>query len=181
MNWYIVRTFAKKESKVKEEIQKKVLQLGLSDLVEDVYIPTQNVVNLNNKKKKQQTKVMYSGYVFIKTSYNHKVQDMLAEVKDCMGFLTMSKTNRQPVPVNPSEMNQILGYKDSDKSKTVEVGVKVGDYVQIVSGPLKGYEGMLMEVFEGKLRGTVHLNIFGRITPTDVDIADLEEIKLNSN
>lgn len=181
MKWYIIKTFARKELKVKKEILRVLEEQEQEHLIQDIQVPVEVVTSIANKKKKERERVLYSGYVFIKTTPTQKVIDILREVPGCMGFLSMSKTDGTPVPLPQEEVDRMLEVEKSVNSGHKQiVGFTEGQVVEVATGPFSGYTGILSEIFQEKLKGTVQLRIFGRITPTEVSLVDLKKIKPKS-
>jgi transcription termination/antitermination protein NusG len=177
MNWYIIKTFSKKEIQVKDQILKKVEQEKLQDLIKNVQVPVESIISLSKGKKKEKVRPLYSGYVFIQTTYTQKVIDLLKEVSGYLGFVTVNPSNKTPIPLRPHEVASMIEIEESrSQLPTLDVGYKKGDAVAVESGPLKGYEGILSEILQDKVRGVVQLDIFGRKTPTEVNLADLSPL-----
>ena len=64
--WYVVHTYSGYENKVKSLLEKTIANRGMQDIIQDIFIPTESIIEIKDGKKKNVERKKYPGYVFIK-------------------------------------------------------------------------------------------------------------------
>ena len=168
-NWYVVHTYSGYENKVKANIEKTIENRHLEDQILEVRVPMQDVVEMKNGARKQVQKKMFPGYVLINMVMNDDTWYVVRNTRGCTGFVGPAS---KPVPLTAEEVEKM----GVEAKAPLTVDFAVGDTVQITSGPLEGFmglvEGINTETFKVKLK----VNMFGRETPAEVDIAQVEQL-----
>jgi len=177
-DWYVVRVFTGHENKVKEYLQREIAEQGLEDKVDEILIPTETIVEIRSGKKKQKEKNFFPGYMLLSTKYDEEVNNLVQGAPSCIGFLKSGKNDIVPQPLKESEVERILG-RVLDNKEMVEGGVvdipyKEGDIVKVIDGPFKEFDGTVQEVLPDKLKLRVLVSIFGRKTPVEVNLNQVE-------
>lgn len=177
--WYVVRCFSGHEKKVKEYLEREIELQGLEDKINDIMIPTETVVEIRSGKKRTREKNFFPGYILLETIYDEEVNNLIQGAPSTIGFLKSGKTDTVPTPLRESEVNRILGrVKDSkemmEEGGVVEIPYNEGDLVKVIDGPFKDFDGTVQEVNEDKLKLRVLVSIFGRKTPVEVDVNQVE-------
>jgi transcriptional antiterminator NusG len=165
--WYIIHTYSGYENKVASNLMKIVENRGLQHLIQDVFIPTETVVEIKENKKREVERKTFPGYVIIKMVLNDESWYVVRNTRGCTGFVGPSS---KPVPITDEEI-QRLGIE----RKHISVDYDLGDLVQIIDGPLKGFTGKVDKLDKEKNYVCILISMFGRDTP--VDLA-LDQIKL---
>ena len=170
MNWYSLRVMSGKENKVKDSIFR---ELGfVEDLkanVEEILIPTENIVHIKDGKKTVKEKSLLPGYMLVKMMMNNETKFFIENIDGVMSFVG-PKGN--PQPVTESEMARYLSSSESEDSSNAdveEIPFKVGDSVKVIDGPFKEFNGLVQEIND-KNRIKVNVNIFGRPTPIELSM-----------
>lgn len=167
--WYVVHTYSGYENKVKSNLEKTVENRQLQDLIFEVRVPTETVIEVgsDNKRKEVERKV-FPGYVIVKMIMTDESWYAVRNIRGCTGFVGPSS---KPIPLSDEEVEK-LGIN----KKLVEISYEVGDSVNIIDGPLAGYTGIVeqIDLEEGRLR--VLVSMFGRETPTDLELGQVEPI-----
>ena len=173
-NWYVVHTYSGYENKVKANIEKTIENRHLEDQILEVRVPIQEVEELRTRQTKtgeEQVwktvqKKMFPGYVLINMIMNDVTWFVVRNTRGVTGFVGPGS---KPIPLTDEEIEN-LGV-----AKTV-AAVKVGDLVTINSGSLKGFEGTVKEVDEEAQSVLVNVSMFGRETPTKLELSMVEKI-----
>lgn len=175
-DWYVVRCFSSHEKKVKEYLEREIEELGLQDKITEVLIPTETVVELRSGKKRTREKNFFPGYILLNTHYDEEVNNLIQGTPSCLGFLKVGKNQTVPTPLKKHEVERIIGrVKDSGEiGRNVEIPYSEGDLVKVISGPFKDFDGTVQEVNTDKLKLRVMVSIFGRKTPVEVDVNQVE-------
>ncbi len=180
MHWYVIRCFSGHEKKVKEYLEKEIAEKNLSDKINEILIPTETVVEIRNGKKKTREKNFFPGYMLLETIFDDTVNELISNAPSVIGFLKPGKTAMEkPTPLRQDEVNRILGRVSNNREAVaaggaIDIPFRQGDYVKVTDGPFKGFDGTVEEVNTDKLKLRVLVSIFGRKTPVEVDINQVE-------
>ena len=177
--WYVVRCFSSHEKKVKEYLEREIELQGLEDKIVEILIPTETVVEIRSGKKRTREKNFFPGYLLLKTIYDEEVNNLVQSAPSTIGFLKSGKNDLTPNPLRKSEVDRILGrVQDSqemmEQGGVVEIPYNEGDLVKVIDGPFKDFDGTVQEVNTDKLKLRVLVSIFGRKTPVEVDVNQVE-------
>lgn len=178
-DWYVIRCFSSHEKKVKEFLEREIEEQGLSDKVSEVLIPTETIVEIRSGKKKTREKNFFPGYILLHTHYDEEVNNLVQAAPSSLGFLKVGKHDLIPTPLKKHEVERIIGrVKDNremyEQGGAIEIPYKEGDLVKVISGPFKDFDGTVQEVNTEKLKLRVLVSIFGRKTPVEVDLKQVE-------
>lgn len=170
MNWYSLRVMSGKENKVKDSIFRELdFDTDLKANVEEILIPTENIVHIKDGKKTVKEKSLLPGYMLVKMMMNNETKFFIENIDGVMSFVG-PKGNPQPVTDN--EMARYLSSsenEDSSNEDVEEIPFKVGDSVKVIDGPFKEFNGLVQEIND-KNRIKVNVNIFGRPTPIELSM-----------
>ncbi len=164
--WYIVHTYSGYENKVASNLEKTVENRGLSDLIQQVYVPTETVTEVKDNKRKDVERKIFPGYVIVKMILTDETWYVVRNIRGCTGFVGPSS---KPIPLTKEEVAR-LGI---DK-KSVEVSYNVGDSVIIVDGPLADSVGTVEELDLNNNCVRVIVSMFGRNTPVELELTQVE-------
>ncbi len=177
-DWYVVRCFSSHEKKVKEFLEREIEEQGLQDKVSEILIPTETVVEIRAGKKRTREKNFFPGYILLHTHYDEEVNNLIQSAPSCLGFLKIG--NEQiPNPLKKQEVERIIGRVHDNRELMeqgglVEIPFNEGDLVRVIDGPFKDFDGTVQEVNPEKLKLRVLVSIFGRRTPVEVDVNQVE-------
>jgi transcriptional antiterminator NusG len=179
IKWYVIRCFSGHEKKVKENLLQLIEEAGIQDKVQQILIPTETVIEIKSGKKKTKEKNFFPGYILFKGVYDDSVNSVISNAQSVIGFLKADKNEKNPTPLRQDEVDRILGKVSHDKEVVasgglVEIPFKKGDLVKVVEGPFRDFDGNIEEVYPEKLKLIVLVSIFGRKTPVEVDVNQVE-------
>ena len=160
--WYVAHTYSGYENKVASDLAKMVESRGMQDLIQDIRIPTETVTEIKEDKKREIERKIFPGYVLIKMIVTDDSWYVVRNIRGCTGFVGPAS---KPVPLTDVEVAALGVEKHS-----VEVGYKEGDTVNIISGPLEGYSGVVKTVDTKNNNVCVVLSMFGRETPVELEL-----------
>ena len=170
MNWYSLRVMSGRENKVKDSIFRELdFEKDLKANVEEILIPTENIVDIKNGKKTVKEKSLLPGYILVKMTMNNETKFFIESIDGVMSFVGPKGS---PQPVTELEMARYLATTESDDlsgDNTEEIPFKVGDSVKVIDGPFKEFNGLVQEVND-RNRIKVNVNIFGRPTPIELSM-----------
>ena len=175
--WYIVHAYSNFEKKVAQSIREQAERKGLADLVEEIEVPTEEVVEVARGKKKTVERRFFPGYVMLKAVLTDDVYHLVKDTPKVTGFLG-AEGGKKPLPVRQREVDRILGTSD-DASEPQRlrptITYEVGEQVRVNEGPFNGFEGAVEEVDEASGRLKVSLSIFGRATSVDLEYSQVDK------
>ncbi len=169
MDWYTLRVISGKEKKIRENILFELNTADLADNVENILVPTENVLEMRDGKKKIKEKVFFPGYLLIHLDMNKETKYIVENVNGVMSFVG---SNGNPESLKPDEVKRFLGDHDGGDGpiKVTEAApFKVGDSVKVKDGPFVDFSGVVQEVNHEKQKLKVSVSIFGRSTPVELD------------
>lgn len=171
--WYSIQTYAGSERSVKTAIENLIVENGLQDVITEVIVPTEDVIEVKNGKKKVTERSLYSGYVFAKLEMSTEIQHMIQSIPRVSGFIGESK---HPTPLSEADINTILDRVQNRAAPKPKVFFETGEMVRIIDGPFANFTGTVDEY--DLEHGTLKLNvsIFGRSTPVDISYTQVEKI-----
>src|SRR5678816_4460738 len=103
--WYIVHTYSNFEKKVAEEIKRQAQLQDLDDLVEDVIVPTEEVIEVRRGQKVNSERKFLPGYVLLRARLTDEVYHLVKNVAKVTGFLGQ---NNKPMALRQGEVDRIL-------------------------------------------------------------------------
>lgn len=164
--WYVVHTYSGYENKVASNLEKTVENHNLQDLIQEVCVPTEIVTEIKDNKRKEVERKIFPGYVLVKMVLTDESWYVVRNIRGCTGFVGPSS---KPIPLTEEEIAR-LGVE----KKSVEVSYSVGDSVTITDGPLDGFTGTVEEVDVEKGSVRVVVSMFGRETPVELELDQVE-------
>ncbi|MCL2389682.1 MAG: transcription termination/antitermination protein NusG [Elusimicrobia bacterium] len=172
--WYVVHTYSGHEDKVKDSIQKTVANLNMQDVISQVLVPTEEVVEVKQNKKRIRKRKFYPGYVFIEMTVNNTTYWLVRNTAGVTGFLGGVK----PAPMAEEEVANLINSvinPDSAKPRPA-VSFSKEESVRIIEGPFKHFVAVVEDINQEKGKLKVMVTIFGRPTPLELDFLQVEKI-----
>ena len=175
MNWYSLRVYSGKEQQVAERIEYESEQNKLADYIKSILVPTENIIEMKNGKKKSRVKVFYPGYIMIEMELTPKTQYFLENLSGVISFVG---SKGHPQKLTEKEVHRILGeVQRKDGRESLETIFVVGDPVKIIDGPFLDFDGVVEDINEEKQKLKVMVSIFGRATPVELNYLQVELVK----
>ena len=172
MNWYTIRVISSKEKKIKENILFELDYQNLSDEVSNILVPSENIVEMKDGKKKVKNKVFFPGYILIQMSESKEARFLIENTNGVINFVG---PNNDPQALKESEMTRILGEVEGREGREIVVApYKIEDSVKVTDGPFADFTGFVTEVNDEKQKVKVSVSIFGRSTPIELDFLQVE-------
>jgi transcriptional antiterminator NusG len=171
--WYSIQTYAGSERSVKAAIENLMAENGLEEAIAEIVVPTEDVIEVKNGKKKISERSLYSGYVFINIDLTTELQHMIQSLPRVSGFIGEAN---HPTPLSEEDINTILDRVENRAAPKPKVFFETGEMVRIIDGPFANFTGTVDEY--DLEHGTLKLNvsIFGRSTPVDISYTQVEKI-----
>ena len=167
--WYVVHTYSGYENAVAAAIMKAAENRRMQDLIHEVSIPLEKVTEITEKGPKEVERKVFPGYVLVKMIMTDDSWHLVHAVRGATGFVG---SDGKAVPLSDEEI-----YALGVERREIKVGYNVGDTVKVVDGPLSGFNGTVDELEITKNRVRVVVSMFGRETPIDLELDQVETIK----
>ena len=175
IRWYVVNTYAGHENRVKENLEKRVETMGISDSLFRIVVAEEPIIEIKNGKQVEKMQNMFAGYIFVEMKMTDEAWYVVRNTPGVTGFIGSSGGGAKPFPVSPVEMESILR-RMGQSDKKVDVDFKIGDTVRILTGPFSGMEGRINGMNDQTQVASVLTMLFGRETPTDINYNDLQKV-----
>lgn len=174
--WYIIQTYSGYENSVKNDLLRRIESMGMNEFIFNVIVPEETIIEKRaDGTEREKLKQMFPGYVFVEMVETDESWYVVRNTPRVTGFLGSSGGGTKPVPLEDGEMDTIL-YKIGVKTKPT-FDHFVGKTVEILKGPYAGQQGKVTLVDADKEIVIVDIIFFGRATPTEVDLDNIEEVK----
>lgn len=163
--WYAIHTYSGYEEKVAESIRQRAESLDMADKIFQVLVPKEKMIEIKNGKRKVVEKKIFQGYVLVQMKMSEETWFTVRNTPSVTGFVG---TGSDPTPVSDDEMDKINKRMGLDQPKH-QIDFNVGEVVNIIDGPFKGFDGSISEIDQTKGKLKVLVNMFGRETPVELD------------
>lgn len=168
--WYVAHTFSGYENKVATDLKNKVENLNLTDMIQDIVIPTETVVEIKDDGTKKETeRKIFPSYIMIKMVMTDDTWYIVRNTRGCAGFVG---PEGKPVALTEEEVRNM-----GVETVSVEVSYEVGDMVNVIDGPLEGFSGTVESLDIANNSVQVVVSMFGRETSVDFGLDQLEKIE----
>ena len=164
--WYVVHTYSGYENKVATSIENAVENRKLHDLIQEVRVPTETVVEIKDDKKREVERKLFPSYVLVKMILTDETWHLVRNVRGVTGFVGSAN---KAIPLTEEEV-LAMGMEKHE----IVVRYNVGDHVKIVDGPLASFTGVVEEIEPEKNRVSVMVSMFGRETPVELELDQVE-------
>lgn len=169
--WYSVSVLSNFEKKVAEQIRTAVIEAGLQEEIDEVLVPTEEVLEVRRGKKVTSERRFMPGYVLVRMEMSNKGYHLISSINRVTGFLG---PQGKPMPMRDAEVNAILNrVEEGEAAPRNLIRFEIGEKVKVTDGPFEGFDGMVEEVDEDHSRLKVSVSIFGRATPVELEFTQV--------
>ncbi len=170
--WYSVSVLSNFEKKVAEQIKTAVQEAGLEDEIDEVLVPTEEVIEIRRGKKVTSERRIMPGYVLVHMEMTNRGYHLISTINRVTGFLG---PQGRPMPMRDSEVSFLSHVTEGKEAPRNLIRFDVGEKVKVTDGPFEGFDGMVEEVDEDHSRLKVSVSIFGRATPVELEFTQVSK------
>jgi transcriptional antiterminator NusG len=171
--WYSVSVLSNYEKKIAETIRQSVIDAGMEEQIEEVLVPTEEVIEVRRGKKVTTERRFMPGYVLVRMEMSDEGYHLITSINRVTGFLG---PQGRPMPMRDAEVNQILNrVQEGEDAPRTLIHFEIGEQVKINGGHFEGFDGNVEEVDEEHQRLKVTVSIFGRATPVELEFTQVSK------
>jgi transcriptional antiterminator NusG len=169
--WYSVSVLSNFEKKIAEQIKTSVSEASLEAEIEEVLVPTEEVIEVRRGKKVTTERRFMPGYVLVRMEMSDQGYHLINSINRVTGFLG---PQGRPMPMRDAEVNAILNrVQEGEDSPRTLINSEIGEKVKVNDGPFEDFDGMVEVVDEDNQRLKVTVSIFGRETPVELEFTQV--------
>ncbi len=188
--WYVVHTYSGYENKVKEDLEKSVVNAGLQEIILEVKYPTEDTIEiLSSGKRKVTTRKVYPGYVMVKMLVDVVDKERPPErgggithdlvmnprawyvIRNTRGVTGFVGPGSKPIPLSDEEVTAM-----GVERIPIVLNIEVGETVRVVSGPLENFLGKVEKLDVERQKVKLTVSMFGRDTPVELDFVQVQKL-----
>lgn len=166
--WYVIHTYSGHENKVKANIDKIVENRGMQDIIQEVSVPTEEVTEIKNGKKKVKSKKIYPGYTLVKMFMTDESWYVVRNTRGVTGFVGPGS---KPIPLTDEEVLSM-----GIEKRLAVFDIHVGEHMKVIDGPFEGFVGVVEEINYEKKSIKMMISMFGRETPVELEYEQVEKL-----
>ncbi len=175
MKWYVVQAYSQYEMRVKQLLTERIVRAGLEDFFGEILIPTEEVSEVRDGKRRTSERKFFPGYVLVEMEMNDETWHLVKDTPNVSGFI--GGTSDKPFPLTEKEVDAIMNRMEegaeSPKPRTL---YEVGEEVRVIDGPFADFNATVEAVNYEKSRLKVSVEIFGRATPVELEFYQVEKL-----
>jgi transcriptional antiterminator NusG len=172
--WYVLHVYSGFEGKVAEAIREKARKQGIEDHIEDIMVPTEEVVEIKRGKRENTERKVFPGYVLAKMQMSDEIWHLVKDTPKVTGFLG---AGNKPSPISEKEAERLIQQlKEGIEKPRSAINFDIGEKVKVMEGPFASFEGVVEDIDEDKGRVKVSVSIFGRATPVELEFGQVEKV-----
>lgn len=174
LKWYVVHVYSGHEQKVKIALEEKIQGSKNPDKFGEILIPTENIVELVDGKKRESSRKFYPGYILVRMHLDNETWHIVNSTAKVTGFLG---GKNKPAPISDKEAQNIIDKMQQGKNKPQpKYYFEPGDDVRVIDGPFSNFNGTVEDVSPDKEKIKVLVSIFGRATPVELNFIQVTKI-----
>lgn len=170
--WYAIQTYSGSEQSVKKAIENLIEQNNASHRLKTIVVPTEDVFEMKDKKKKMMQRSIYPGYVFVHINLDTELWHMIQSLPRVGRFIGESK---KPTPLSEADIKTILDKVENRPAPRPKVSFIMGESVLITEGPFANFTGVVESYDMETKKLKLNVSIFGRNTRIEINDVQVEK------
>jgi transcriptional antiterminator NusG len=172
--WFVVHTYSGFENKVAEAIQSRAKVFGMADKITHVLVPTEKVVEVRNKQKRETEQKFFPGYVLVEMELTDDTWHLVRSTPKVTGFVG---SGTKPVALSQDQVDDIQRQMATGAEKPKPKSVfQQGDKIRVIEGPFQNFQGVVEDTNPERGRMKVIVPVFGRPTPVELEYYQVERL-----
>ncbi len=172
--WYVIHVYSGFEKKVAQSIAEQAKQAGMAELIQQVLVPTEEVVEMRRGAKINSERKFFPGYVLVKMDMSDETWHLVKNTPKVTGFLG---GRGRPTAISEAEAMRIQAQvKEGIERPRPSIRFEIGEQVRVCDGPFNSFNGLVEDVDEERSRLKVAVSIFGRPTPVELEYSQVEKL-----
>jgi transcriptional antiterminator NusG len=174
LKWYVVHVYSGHEQKVKKALEERISNSKHPEKFGEVLIPTENVVELVDGKRKESSRKFYPGYILVNMQLDNETWHIINSTAKVTGFLG---GKNKPAPISDKEAARIVEKMQQGQDKPQpKYHFEPGDEIRVTDGPFLNFNGTVEDVSPDKEKVKVLVSIFGRATPVELNFIQVTKV-----
>lgn len=171
--WYIIHCYSGFEKKVAQSIQEQAEDQGITDMFENILVPSEEVIETRGGKKVSSERRFFPGYVLIKMEMTDRTWHLVRNTPKVTGFLG---AGNKPMPVPDHEAERVMNQvQEGVERPRPAITFEIGETIRVADGPFSSFNGTVQEIDDERARLKVAVSIFGRPTPVELEYSQVEK------
>ena len=180
-DWYVIHSYAGYENRVKTNLESRVTSMHMEDYIFQIEVPMEEVSEIKNGQRKLIKRNKFPGYVLVRMELTDASWGTVRNTPGVTGFVGHAHT---PSPLTIDEVINILApVAQGQAAEAAEaaaaatlVDIEVGETITVVKGAFATLPGTIIEINPDTQKLKVLLSIFGRETPVELAMNEVEKI-----
>ncbi len=174
LQWYVIHVYSGFEKKVAQSIEEQAKQAGMTDVMERVLVPIEEVVEIRRGSKVSAERKFFPGYVLVNMEMTDETWHLVKNTPKVTGFLG---GRGRPTPISGAEAERIMRQvQEGIERPKPAITFEIGEQVRVCDGPFNSFNGFVEDVDEERARVKVAVSIFGRATPVELEYSQVEKL-----
>ena len=174
LQWYVIHVYSGFEKKVAQSIEEQAKQAGMTDVMERVLVPIEEVVEIRRGSKVSAERKFFPGYVLVNMEMTDETWHLVKNTPKVTGFLG---GRGRPTPISGAEADRIMRQvQEGIERPKPAITFEIGEQVRVCDGPFNSFNGFVEDVDEERARVKVAVSIFGRATPVELEYSQVEKL-----
>ena len=174
LQWYVIHVYSGFERKVAQSIEEQAKQADMTDVIERVLVPIEEVVEIRRGSKVKAERKFFPGYVLVNMEMTDETWHLVKNTPKVTGFLG---GRGRPTPISGTEAERIMRQvQEGIERPKPAITFEIGEQVRVCDGPFNSFNGFVEDVDEERARVKVAVSIFGRATPVELEYSQVEKL-----
>ena len=172
--WYVVNVYSGSEKKVAESLREQATLKKMEDKILEVFVPTENVVEIRKGAKVNAEHKFFPGYILVKMELTDETWLVVKNTPRVSGFLG---SRNKPQPISDAEVQKIMNQvQEGLERPQTNINFETGEQIRVIDGPFASFVGIVEDIDTEKNRLKVSVSIFGRYTPVELEFSQVEKM-----
>ncbi len=174
MRWYIIQAFSGYEKQVQRSLLERIKRSEFAEYFGEVLVPTEEVVEMKDGKKRTTERKLFPGYVLIHMKMQDETWHLVKNCPNINGFI--GGTPEKPAPITQVEADRILNRIQGNETPRPKTMFEPGEEVLVIDGPFTDFKGLVEKVDYEKSKLHLTVSVFNRPTPVELEFSKVEKI-----